>query len=397
VNSLVCPPLEGETGGGIDLFTQHLIRISYQILLVALIICLFPSIHLAQASKENTPTEKIKGMSFIGPKEKFLSPEMIEPIKSTHAEWIALMPEATLERMTLQFRPDSKNEWWTKTVEGNILAIKVAKQAGFKVLLKPHILLSKIPNAKNRFWASSKVSYPSAPIYERRYDKTKAVKWRGEFEARNEKDWRIFEKNYEAYILELAHQAEALEVDIFCIGTELEKSATKRPQFWRKLIKKVRAIYHGPIIYTANWDEYQKISFWAELDYIGLNSYFPINAMAVPNIKKTIKNWRPILRKIKKISKRANRKILMTEFGYRNIAHAGRKPWTHLGDGKVELNNRAQYNLYQAFFEAFWDKTWMAGGFSWQWFYQPRYEGNTDFSVQEKPALEVLQHWFKKN
>ena len=369
---------------------------TYRLFLVALLMGLLPSIHLAQASKKNASTEKIKGMSFIGPKEKFLSLEMFEPIKTTHAEWIALMPEVTLERMTLQFRSDSENEWWTKTIEGNLLAIKTAKQAGFKVMLKPHVLLSKIPNTKNRFWAGSKVSYPSAPNYIRRFDKTKAVKWRGEFDARNEKDWRTFEENYEAYILELAHHAEALDVDIFCVGTELKKSAVKRPQFWRKLIKKVRAIYNGTVIYSANWDEYESISFWEELDYIGLNSYFPINAMAVPNIKKTIKNWKPIQRKIKQISKRTNRKILMTEFGYRNIAHAGRKPWIHLGDGKVEANNQTQYNLYQAFFEAFWNKPWMAGGFSWQWFYQARYEGNTDFSVQEKPALEVLQNWYKE-
>ena len=83
----------------------------------------------------------------------------------------------------------------------------------------------------------------------------------------------------------------------------------------------------------------------------------------------------------------------MTEFGYRNIHYAGAMPWLHdMGDKAT--NYTAQSNLYQAFFRTFWNEDWVAGGFCWNWLNSPQREGNTDFSVQNKPALKVLKKWY---
>ena len=61
--------------------------------------------------------------------------------------------------------------------------------------------------------------------------------------------------------------AEEEKVDIFCIGTELEKFIEHRPAYWRELIAEVRKVYKGKLTYAANWDEYKRVPFW---DALGL-------------------------------------------------------------------------------------------------------------------------------
>jgi len=352
------------------------------------IICLFIIASVFFSNTSNA--QKINGMSLGGPKKSAYTSEMFEDIKISKANWVALIPEATLDRTTLTLKSEAENEWWTKTVAANIEGIQLAKKAGFKVFLKPHIVLGQIPTKKKEYSAIV-VSNPHKK--KRTKDKTGGVEWRGELAPKKESDWQIWEENYEAYILQLAKVAEKLDVDLFSIGTELKQSTWKRPAFWRQLIQKVRNIYSGKIVYSANWDEYQKITFWQDLDYIGVDTYFPINRMETPSIKKTLKNWRSVQKQLRKISKKENRKILLTEFGYRSIAYAGKRPWTH-NKGEDTPNNEGQRNLYEAFFQTFWKKNWIAGGFSWKWYCTPHYKEPTSFAIQNKPALKVLQGWY---
>lgn len=350
------------------------------------LVLLFLSVNLA--------AQKINGMSFSGPEKPVLAIDMFENIKISNANWVALVPEATLDRTTLELKEDTTNNWWSETIVANIEGIKLAKQAGFKVFLKPHIVLGQIPE-KSAFQVISVLNDKNNKTKPKK-DKTKGVEWRGEFIARNEADWQTVERSYEAYILKLAKVAADLEVDLFSVGTELKQFAIKRPAYWQQLIQKVRKIYKGQLTYSANWDEYHKITFWQSLDFIGVDTYFPVNRMATPNYKKTLKNWRSIKKQMKKLSKREDKKILLTEFGYRNVSYAGKRPWTH-DKGPATVNNQAQVNLYKAFFQTFWKEKWVAGGFAWKWFYQSQEKNNTSFSVQDKPALEVVQKWYGNN
>ncbi len=338
--------------------------------------------------------QKINGMSFSGPKEPGLEQEMFDNIKITNANWVGLIPEATLERTTLTLRSELKYTWWGGTIAANIESIKLAKQAGFKVFLKPHIVLGKIPTYDGIESVLKRIA-PSTFRYGLE-DKTDGAEWRGDFKPKKEVDLLIWEQSYERYILKLAQIAQDLEVDLFSVGTELKQSTIKRPEFWRQLIQKVRKIYSGPLTYAANWDEYQKITFWDDLDYIGVDTYFPVSHQKTPDVKKTIKNWRSIKRQLKKFSENVERPILLTEFGYRNVNYAGKRPWTH--DHIPEIrNDQAQINLYRAFFKTFWNESWVAGGFAWKWFAKAKEDGNTSFSVQGKPALEVMQEWYGMN
>lgn len=339
--------------------------------------------------------EKIKGISFLGPHKPILQLSMVQAIDSVNADWIAIIPEATLDRGTLKLLPDSKNPNWGETQEGAIEIIKLSKQSSKKILLKPQIILG--PNDNPNEILNELASYVNL-AYQKITDKTYGAEWRGDFEAVSESDWKIFESSYTQYILSYAQIAELNEVEMFCIGTELRESAIQRPQFWIKLIQKVREVYNGILIYSANWDEYEDITFWKHLDYIGTNAYYPISNAKTPSVEEAFENWRLIRKDLYKISKKYNRKIIITEYGYRSTSYTGSKPWIHDSQSKSsEANNEAQVNLYDAFYKAFWNEYWIAGGFSWNWLYRKQHKGNTDFSVQGKPAMKIIAEIYKQD
>ena len=376
----------------LKLFSLFHFQNLYLAIICITFVAFLPTIALTQAPGYIT-AEKINGVSFYGPERPVLQIEMIESVKESNAYWIAFVPVATIDRRDLQLRPDLQNHWWAHTIPGTAKSIELANQAGLKVMLKPHMEISEpilVEQKKGYFnfllFGSNKPTYSPD-------DKTQGATWRGDFEAHSSFDWAIWERSYETYILQLAHLADSLDVALFCIGTELRQSATKRPQFWRQLIKKVRAIYAGPLTYSANWDEYDQIPFWGNLDYIGIDAYFPVSESSTPDVNETVVNWQPILRKLKQISDKFQRKILITEFGYRNVPKAGLEPWIH-DNGNSLVNNQAQVNLYEAFFRAFQQESFVAGSFLWQWVYQEKGPRNTDFSPQGKPGLEVVRRWY---
>ncbi len=343
---------------------------------------------LLSPSTFSLSAQKINGMSFSGPNNVGLNIEMFENIKLSNSNWIALVPEALLDRSTLSLG-DNK-AYWGGTIEANTQAILLAKEVGFKICLKPHIVLPKQSKSP-----SESIDSIDNQRSNKKTDRTKGAEWRGAINFKNESDWDILERNYEAYIIELAEIAEEHEVELFAIGTELKKFTKNRSHFWEQLIKKVRTIYSGKVTYAANWDEYDNITFWDELDYIGVDSYFPINKSETPETNQTIKNWEKIAKKLEELSVTYDKKILLTEFGYRNVSYAGKHPWTH-DDGESNSNNLAQENLYKAFFQTFWKESWIAGGFSWKWFAIPLDDQNTTFSIQGKPTIKIVQKWYSK-
>ncbi len=336
--------------------------------------------------------EKIKGISFSGPQHSGLDIQIFKDIRKVNAEWITFVPEVILNRTTLELRPDSENHFWGRTLEGNIEGIKLAKEAGLKIMLKPQMILDNISHPSGIFSDLIKLEDLGGKIV---VDNSNGVTWRGYFEPNNEDEWKRWEKSYKAYILKLAKVAQEFEIEIFCVGTELRKSANKRQGFWIDLISEVRSIYDGSVIYSANWDDYNDIKFWSHLDYLGVNSYFPISLLPTPSVKGAKRNWKYFKKKLHKFSKKHKKPIIITEFGYRNVSFAGLRPWMH-DDGTSIANNQAQVNLYEAFFKSLWEEKWILGGFSWNWDAIAKSAGNTDFSIQNKPAQQVLRDWYSR-
>lgn len=309
--------------------------------------------------------EKINGISFVGSREE-VTQVHVDPVLKIHANYAAVMPFGFMrnpEHPELTFNTD--HQWYGETARGARQYIDVLHKNGVEVMLKPQIWI-----------------------------------WRGAFTGDmimpTDDDWSTFEKSYEDFILTYAKLAEETQCSVYCIGTELDEFIKHRPEFWNDLIGKVRQVYHGKVTYAANWDEYGRTPFWDQLDYVGVNAYFPLCEKQNPTVETLTAGWQPWKAKLKQLSETLDKPILFTEFGYRSMDFTGKKPW--LVDRIQEnVNLQAQADATQVIFDEFWGEDWFAGGFVWKWFiHHDRAGGYADnrFTPQNKPAESVIREHY---
>ncbi|MFB6307423.1 MAG: glycoside hydrolase, partial [Flavobacteriales bacterium] len=161
---------------------------------------------------------------------------------------------------------------------------------------------------------------------------------------------------------------------------------------------KVKKVYSGELTYAGNWDSYKDAPFWDQLDYIGIDAYFPLSDSKTPTVKELKKGWKKHRNAIFEFSKQKGLPVIFTEFGYRSKDYNTKKPWKSSNDGTS--NMQAQVNAYKAVFDVFWDKKWFAGGFLWKWYdFHDRAGGknNTKFTPQNKPVEDLIGKKFSNN
>jgi len=313
--------------------------------------------------------QKMNGISVNG--EKY-APDFsnFSYLKKTNANWVSVQSFGFIKSTTSGLEFNREGFWYSQTIEGVTDYIKAAKQNNFKVLLKPHTIVEHQGS------------------------------WSGNFNYTTEKDWKKLEETYTEYILTFAEMAEENEVDAMSIGVEIGNFAKKRKTYFSDLIKSVRKVYSGKLTYCANWDYYQGIPFWKELDFIGIDSYFSLSNKETPSVEQCIKNMKPIKLALKRTSQYFGKKIVFTEFGFQSRNQAGFEPWNWKGNKKAVVNTEAQAICYQAIFDSFWYEDWFLGGFSWKWYIDYSKSGgayDNSYTPQNKPAEKVISSFYNKN
>jgi hypothetical protein len=315
---------------------------------------------------------KQKGAHIFG----YLDSANVQPFIKNNINWITMVPYAAQKDVNTPavvfYRGDStenarKDSTWKSQ-------ICVAHENGFKVFLKPHIWLTDPTDNQ----------------------------WRSDIFPANEEDWQLWKKDYRAYILMYAKIAADNEVEMYCIGAELSRLVVEKTNFWIQLIKDVKQIYSGKLTYAANWNaEYKNISFWNELDYIGIQAYFPLSNKNNPSVVQISQGWKKYLSEMESISKTFDRKVLFTEMGYKSTNNSAIEPWTwaeNISDKSISVSLETQANCYQAFFNTVWNKEWFAGVHIWQMrsdYMVERPEDNMNFSPQGKSAEQVINRGFQ--
>ena len=323
---------------------------------------------MLQFSCNSQKKEKINVVSFVGSREK-VDQNHIEPVLQVNANYAAVMPFGFARNLSSpKIIFDTDRQWYGETRRGAKQYIEMLKNNGVKVMMKPQIWI-----------------------------------WRGEFTGqmamKSEEDWKLLEKSYDDFILTYAKLAEETKAEILCIGTELEGFVKNRPDYWKRLIKKVKSIYSGKLTYAANWDEFTRTPFWEELDFIGVDAYFPLSEEQYPTMDELKTGWQPWKAKLTDLSSSKNKPILFTEFGYRSMDYTAKKPWL-VDRNEMDVNLKAQADATQAIFDEFWSEEWFAGGFIWKWFIHHDRSGGIEdnrFTPQNKPAEETIREFFAKS
>lgn len=319
-------------------------------------------------SLENGEFNKINGVSFVASRDS-IQQKNIQPLLNIHANYAAIMPFGFIKSVDHpQIIYDQKRQWFGETMEGVKQYKSQLRKSNIKVMLKPQIWI-----------------------------------WHGEFtgflQMASEEDWLQLEKSYRNFIMDFAKLAEEENIEIFCIGTELEKFIEHRPKYWRNLIAEIRKVYSGKLTYAANWDEYKRVPFWDAVDYIGVDAYFPISEDKTPTVEEIKNGWKIWKDQLQNISEREDKKIIFTEYGYRSIDFAAKEPW--LSNREINATNlQAQANLLEGLYQSVWDEKWFAGGFLWKWFIVHDGVGGADdtqFTPQNKPAETVVAKYYKES
>ncbi|MEO9482290.1 MAG: hypothetical protein ABJG47_02545 [Ekhidna sp.] len=348
--------------------------------------------------------EKIKGMNYTGPGRGPFGEEPFTSMTAIGSNFVALIPEATLYQNTLGIRHTywGDSTWYGESTEAVLEGITQAKKAGLKIMLKPHLEpglnvsnwnrpeLDRADSTSRANYIQSWREFTSTVEFNVR----KRTDWRGDLMSKDEEGWKKIADGYKAYILSYAVLADSMNVDLFCVGTELKAMALEKPDYWRELIKEVREFYDGPITYAANWDSYDEISFWDQLDYVGIDAYFPLGDYKIPSVGGAIADWASYKSEIQSFHSKTGKNIIFTEWGYESEEFAGKTPWGSEG----AFNEEVQRNLYEATFQSFWEEPWFQGVFIWRW--SPKNEfgrGTYNFSPKGRQAEKVLEKWFDTN
>ncbi len=245
--------------------------------------------------------------------------------------------------------------------EGVRRAIAAAHKMGLKVLLFPIIMIERRGPGE----------------------------WRGKL-APSDRD--LWYASYRGFLLHYATLAAACGAEQLSVGSELGSMQVDGER-WRAMIGEVRAAYGGRLLYSANWDDYDSVPFWREVDAVGVTGYYELvrTGTETPAVSALVSAWQPIVADLRRLSAQVERRVVLTEVGYPSQAIAARHPWDYTRAGKVDL--AAQERLYQALYLAWSEVPELGGLYIWNWFGDGG-GGDNGYTPRGKPSEKVIRHWF---
>ena len=220
--------------------------------------------------------------------------------------------------------------------------------------------------------------------------------WPGDIEMSNETDWKKFFDYYYRWIRHYAFLAEIHEMDALCLGVEFSKATLGHGAEWREMIRKTRGLFQGKITYAANWGaEFENVDFWDELDFIGLNCYYPLSKKDDPTKEELKAKFDTVKTKMKTVYNTFKKPIVFTEIGFRSI----NMPWKNPhAQGDESFNEVHQQRCYEIIFEGIENEPWCQGILWWKYpsFLEYRGRENSAFTPNNKLAEATIREWFLK-
>ena len=329
-----------------------------------LTISLFGISILSYSQDEEKSLGKINGMSFVAG-NKMIDSTHVKPMLNVGTNWVATIPFAYMpNEVSPELQYDLEWQWIGERLEGTRQQVQEIHQQNLSVMIKPQI------------WIGHGT-------------------YTGEISMTTEEEWLKLEENYTNYIIDFVKIAKEENVEMFCIGTELREFVANRPYYWVGLIEKIKMIYAGQLTYAANWDDFDDVHFWNNIDYIGVDAYFPIGKERDTDADDLKKGWKKHLNALNTAANQFNKQILFTEYGYRSMESPAVKPWDYSTDAPVDM--KAQCIALEALYQSVWHEEKFAGGFLWKWHADNQHAGgkrNNMFTVQNKAAMDVIRKYY---
>jgi hypothetical protein len=216
------------------------------------------------------------------------------------------------------------------------------------------------------------------------------------------------------------------DVEGFCFATEF--SLLEVPAYnskWLNLIDQFREVYSGKLWYETNYwanktgefnsfEQKLNAAWFSELDYVAVSAYWELANATNPTVSDLVNSWHnyngtrasnstpnkpylvgDVVETLSNLSQTFNKKILIVS-GLASAEGACMTPYAYGSPyDNVSLSLEEQENWYEALFEVFQNKSWIAGyEFDGAWSTTPNITIKKDFFIQGKPAQDVVKTWF---
>lgn len=297
--------------------------------------------------------------------------DSLDDLAGTKANWATLLVTWYMDQLdsnTIAPWDEPPDNRKTPSDASVVHAIQDLHARGLKVCLKPHV-------------------------------DVKTYEWRGYINPADDNAWFT---SYSAFTVHYAQMAQANDVEMYCIGTELKTMSgiTYQTQ-WNTVIDNIEAAYTGPLTYAPHTveanDEHKTVCFWSRMDYGGASVYSPLTNLANPTVEQLVAAWSfnrsgvNVLQGLRNWQVSLGKPVIFLEIGYQSADTTNKTPWWV--DSPV-LDYQEQADCYEAAFRVWMpESSWMKGLFFWGWSVSD--PTPTHFTARDKPAMAVMRKWFQ--
>ncbi len=223
--------------------------------------------------------------------------------------------------------------------------------------------------------------------------------WRALIDPRTEAGWAAWAESYGRFLETWAKVAAEAGVDLLSCGVELRSWVTSghAPTF-SALVRRIRAIYTGPLTYSANWDDVDDTVILGELDVIGINAFYPLAEREGAALTELRTGGLRVRDRVRALAATWHKPVLFTEIGYTTRPDPALRPWEWPDAMKgVRVDEPAQALAYHALVAPLLDEPSFLGFFVWRTYADPddvSQEAEWGFSPRGKLAELVVRDAF---
>jgi len=173
--------------------------------------------------------------------------------------------------------------------------------------------------------------------------------WRGEIEPSSDEAWARWAASYRRFLLTWATVAERTHADMFSVGVELRSwVTTPRARSFAAIVRDVRAVYHGVLTYSSNWDDVGDAIILGGIDVIGINAFYPLAEKPNASFAELLEGARQIRKRVHALAETWHKPVVFTETGYTTRPDPAVRPWEWPDTMKdIHVDEAAQAQAYR--------------------------------------------------
>jgi len=172
--------------------------------------------------------------------------------------------------------------------------------------------------------------------------------------------WDVLFQSYQEFANHYAGMCEELEVEILCLGTELESMTHEAPNAdarWREMIEEVRSIYAGKLTYSCafggpvsnTWSSPNHVTFWDALDFIGFEFYRGLTDTLDPSPEQLRAGVREVFDNyVEPLAREFDRPVLIPEISFMHCDGTNMLPYSPENPAAAECDYEEHAACYEA-------------------------------------------------